>query len=110
MGKTHNFFDSVRGLALENQGKDDLFRSVLVLAENVAKVTYNAYGYEAPFDHHAGWLIGAGFLDIVERVNDSEFTARAWSILSSEQYITLTIPEMCNPACSFCNIWYLGSR
>ena len=83
---------------------------MLILAENVAKVTYNAYGYAAPFDHDAGWFIGAIFLSVAEQVKDDEFNTKAWSILSNEKYITLTTPEICNPYCRVCQIWYLDNQ
>ncbi len=107
--QAHYFFGATRLLALKSRGKDDLFENVLTLAENVAKVTYNAYGYAAPFDHHAGWIIGAAFLSVVEQVKDDEFATKAWAILSDEKYITLTTPEICHPRCSDCYIWCLGS-
>jgi len=108
--QAHGFFDAARILALEYQDKDRPLESILILAENVAKVTYNAYGYPALFDHDAGWLIVAALMYIAEQVGDAEFTAEAWSLLSNKEYITLTGPVVCHPACLACAEWYLDEK
>ncbi|HEX9840399.1 MAG TPA: hypothetical protein VGA72_13700 [Anaerolineales bacterium] len=101
----HNFFDAVRRLTLEEDRKDQedkLYINVLLLAENVAKVTYNSYGYNAPFDHDAGWWIVAILKSIVDIVNDIDFSATAWKVLTNEAYIELETPTKCNPYCTTC--------
>jgi hypothetical protein len=100
--KAHNFFDAVRYLTLQHKNKNPLFEGILILAENVAKVTYNAYGYNAPFDHDAGWWIVSNTKFIIDQVNNSEFAELGWSLLSDEKYIQLEKPTMCNPYCSTC--------
>jgi hypothetical protein len=105
--KAHNFFDSVRLLTLEEEQKDTnnkLYGNLLLLAENVAKVTFNAYGYEAPFDHNAGWWIVANLKRITDLVKDADFSAAAWKVLTNERYIELETPIRCNPQCSTC-LW-----
>src|SRR6185436_8546856 len=100
--KAHNFFDAVRLLTLEEERKDTkdkLYINMLLLAENVAKVTYNAYSYGAPFDHSAGWWIIANLKGITEIVNDTDFSASAWKVLTNEEYIELETPTRCNPHC-----------
>ncbi|MEJ0032424.1 MAG: hypothetical protein WDO15_19655 [Bacteroidota bacterium] len=51
----HQQFSKIRTFGL----KDKKFQpeSYLLLGENVAKITYNASGQPAPFDHDAGWWI-----------------------------------------------------
>ena len=103
----HNFFDSVRRLTLEEEKKetkDKLYVNVLVLAENVAKVTYNAYGYGAPFDHDAGWWIVANLKGIAEIMNNTNFSASVWNVLANEKYFELETPTRCNPHCPTC-LW-----
>ena len=105
--KAHNFFDSVRLLTLDEErkdSKDDKFYNLLLLAENVAKVTYNAYGYSAPFDHDAGWWIIAILKKITDLVNETEFSSTAWKVLTNEAYIELETPTRCNPSCPTC-LW-----
>jgi len=105
--KAHNFFDSVRRLTLEEERKDkkdNLYINMLLLAENVAKLTYNAYGYGAPFDHHAGWWIIANIKRITDIVNETDFSATAWKVLTNEAYIELETPTRCNPHCPTC-LW-----
>ncbi len=103
----HNFFDSVRLLTLEEQQKgseDELYGNVLLLTENVAKVTYNAYGYRAPFDHDAGWWIVANLRRITDLVSNPDFSAASWKVLTNETYIELEMPIRCNPQCPTC-LW-----
>ena len=59
-----------------------LLRSILSLAELVAKVTYNATHPPDEFDEDSGWWIAAclrGFVD--HRWKDKEFSNAAWSTL-----------------------------
>ena len=103
--KAHNFFDSVRRLTSEEEQKDikdKRYINLLSLAENVAKVTYNAYGYDAPFDHHAGWWIVVNSKIIAEIVNDTDFSATAWKVLTNEVYFELETPIRCHPQCPTC--------
>ena len=57
--EAHDAFTTVRRLTLAASTADNTDASVrlLLLAENTAKVTYNASGATAPFDHNAGWRI-----------------------------------------------------
>jgi hypothetical protein len=67
--------------------KEELLRGVLVLAELVAKVTYNAAQPPDPFDNDSGWWIAKtlrGFVDNVWR--DDDFSMAAWSALSREGF------------------------
>jgi len=100
--EAHNFFGAVRQYALKHKSKDTLLQNVLSLAENVAKVTYNAYGYGAPFDHNAGWRIAANLKNIIMTSSDAEFAERAWATFAQGQYIQADEPVRCNPFCSTC--------
>ena len=70
-------FDAVRTLTLSDtvpfSGAALLFR----LAENTAKVIYNASGGSAPYDHNAGWKVVVDLHVICEFLGDPEFTAEA---------------------------------
>ena len=102
----HDFFNAVRQITLEEDRKDNadqVYRNVLLLAENVAKVTYNAYGYHAPFDHDAGWWVVSILKNVVDLVNDTDFSTTAWKVLTNEAYIELETPTRCNPYCTTCN-------
>lgn len=70
-------FDAVRALTLSNtapfSGAALLFR----LAENTAKVIYNASGGSVPYDHNAGWRLVEDLHAICEFLDDPEFTAEA---------------------------------
>lgn len=73
--------ERTRGLTEDEK----LLRSILSLAELVAKVTYNATNPADGFDEDSGWWIAAclrGFVD--HRWRDDEFSKAAWSALSHE--------------------------
>jgi hypothetical protein len=72
----------VRRLTLQVAGTDRLQESVLILAENVAKVAYNATQPIGPFDADTGWWLVPNLVSICTHVNDPALTARAWSLLS----------------------------
>lgn len=60
----------------------EMFASLLSLAELVAKVTYNAVDPPDEFDEDSGWWIAAslrGFVD--HQWKDEEFSKAAWSAL-----------------------------
>ena len=79
----HDAFTAVRALTLG--AKDPLVEAVLRLAENVAKVTYNASGGPAPFDRDAGWWVAQNLHAIISRGGEkaSKLRAEAWSLLST---------------------------
>ena len=84
--EAHNAFQAVRQLTLaaeRNRSGSPLYNGLLYLAENTAKVTYNASGEPAPFDHHAGWRIAANLRDIVDHQSDPAFAETAWGMLST---------------------------
>lgn len=73
--EAHAAFQAVRRLTLREN--DQLRYSVLMLAENTAKVTYNASGSSAPFDADSGWWIARSMQSIIDRVEDPHFRAEA---------------------------------
>lgn len=104
--KARDFFHAVRLLTIEEDRKatgNTLYTSILLLAENVAKVTYNAYGYNAPFDHDAGWWIAANLKGIADIIDDIHFSRLAWEVLTNEAYLALETPIRCNRQCSTCS-------
>ncbi len=107
--KAHFVFDNVRRVTLLSERGDQLFQHLCLLAENVAKVTYNAYGFAAPFDHDAGWWIAACAKGVVTAVADPDFTTQMWQTIANEEHITLESPTRCNPYCPTCHHWTLFS-
>ena len=77
-------FDAVQMLTLKNERQSapsSLYQPVLYLAENVAKVTYNATGLSAPYDHNSGWKIVEIVRQIVDQVKKSEFESEVWNLI-----------------------------
>lgn len=72
-------FRAVRQRTLRTE--DRLLRNVLLLAENVAKVVYNATEPVGRFDRDAGWQIAANVQAIIDLVDDPVFAAEAWQAL-----------------------------
>jgi hypothetical protein len=75
--RARHAFDAVRCLTLAETapfpGAPLLFR----LAENTAKVIYNASGASAPYDHNAGWKVVEDLQALCEFIDDPKFTAEA---------------------------------
>jgi hypothetical protein len=72
--EAHKAFQAVRKLVLSVERRTDAGRpehGILYLAENVAKVAYNASGSRAPFDHDAGWWIAKNARWIVDHSTDA---------------------------------------
>jgi hypothetical protein len=82
--KAHASFWPVRDLTLKAEGStstDPIYVGVLHVAENTAKVTYNASGEPMPFDEDAGWWLVSNLRYVVDKVDDPEFEKKAWSIV-----------------------------
>jgi hypothetical protein len=84
----HDAFTSVRLLTLEalqakSRGHDEqIYEAVLYVAENAAKVIYNASGEPAPFDHDCGyWLVGCVHR-LAHVVGSVELKERFWRIVA----------------------------
>ena len=88
----HRCFDSLRREVLKfdelqrsgRHTQEELFHHVLLLAELVAKVTYNASDPPDPFDEDSGWWIAPGLKGFVDYwwPDDQGFSQAAWSALS----------------------------
>jgi len=84
----HDAFQDVRRLTLEAERAPASPRSrgyteTLLLAENVAKVIYNASGEPAPFDFHCGWLLPAHLLVLKDELEAPDFADEAEQCLFS---------------------------
>ena len=88
--EAHEAFSSVRQLTLktEHNNSDPIYTGVLSLAENVAKVTYNASGEPAPFDYNSGYRIVSDLRHIVDQLCDNAFDNKAWYVVSCQKYST----------------------
>jgi hypothetical protein len=84
--EAYNAFGVIRELGLSSQSQPPLMQEFLSLAELVAKVTYNATGHSAPFDHNAGWKLVKALHGICELHNCSKFTVQSWHIVSCEDF------------------------
>ena len=86
--EAHDAFSAVRKLTLKSERKvgDSIYARILYLAENVAKVIYNASGEPAPFDHDSGYWIVSNLRHIVDQNKDETFEKQAWHIVSCEKY------------------------
>jgi hypothetical protein len=88
-------FQAVRKLTIaaesttDNAGAPEL--GILYLAENVAKVSYNASGCSALFDHDAGWWVAKNARWIIDQSSEMGLEKRVWSALSGQ-------PDLANVA------------
>lgn len=62
--------------------KKELMLCELYLAENAAKVLYNATKPRDAFDEDSGWWIASCFKDCIDRIDGDELQISAWSVLS----------------------------
>jgi hypothetical protein len=80
----HAAFSAVRDLTLAEERSHAggaVYESVLFVAENAAKVVYNASGELAPFDYDCGyWLVGC-LRHLADATGSPEFEQRAWRLL-----------------------------
>ena len=79
----HDAFTDVRHLTLSAQRADTegSYHYLLTVAENAAKVIYNASGAPAPFDKDCGaWLV-RWTKQFADRENNVEFTERLWQVV-----------------------------
>ncbi len=85
-------------------GKDhNIHVFLLLLAENVAKVIYNASGKAAPFDHDSGQALVLAAAGVAMHLDDPAFSEYVWKAISSRDHLKSDQPvAMCNPHCSVC--------
>ena len=79
-------FHRVRTLRQE-ETHDRVYDTVAALAENVAKVTYNASNPTVPFDRDAGPRAVADFKRILDAVADPALCSRAWPLVAGQERI-----------------------
>lgn len=84
----HDAFRDLRELTLVAEGQrgsiDPRLASLLYVAENTAKVIYNASGEPAPFDHDAGWWVVSCFAHFLATVAMPEATKAGLKLLFGE--------------------------
>ena len=82
----HRLFQNVRMLTLDEEKRrdyDKLRLSILLLAENVAKATYNASGAPAPFDADSCWWIPHCVQSLLAACDDQGLTEEIFRELFS---------------------------
>lgn len=83
--EAHRVFDRVRGQTLRHDRPGHANRKLVALlyvAEIGAKVTYNAAGTAAPFDHDSGWWMASNLRHFVAALPDAENAeSEAWDLL-----------------------------
>ena len=90
----HDVFSVARSETLELDRlrelspQQDLLLKHLVLAELVAKVTYNSTNPVDEFDEDSGWWVAPCLKRILDSLDDAEFSAVAWSTLVSDEKVT----------------------
>lgn len=90
--EAYEALSAVRALTLqaEQQAGEPLHLGVLVLAENVAKLTYNANEGSTSFDpdwgYETGWWVAVHTKRIVDQINDPELASQAWAVLSDARF------------------------
>lgn len=82
----HDIFDAIRDLTLAEERSHAggvVYECLLFVAENAAKIVYNASGKPAPFDEDCGdWLVYC-LWDFVKAIDSPELEAQAWDLLES---------------------------
>jgi hypothetical protein len=83
--RAHDAFSAVRKLTLaaERKPPGKLSHCLLYVAENAAKVIYNASGSPAPFDADSGdWLVRCA-RDFANHEPDSGFVDTLWAVVTA---------------------------
>lgn len=82
----HDHFSAVRALTLveEKRRTNDVYYSLLFVAENTAKTIYNATPTMAPFDEDSPWWLAANALDMASKVKDARFEEQLWRALTGQ--------------------------
>lgn len=78
--EAHEQFNKIRIFLLNN--KRFRPKEFLLLAENVAKITYNQSGYPAPFDNDAGWYIPGLAIQTAESFKDKKLMEEVIRIIT----------------------------
>jgi hypothetical protein len=90
--RAHQVFHGLRERTLDLDEKrrkggltkqEDILVKLLLIAELVAKVTYNATDPSDEFDEDSGWWIAVTLRDFVDCLDDESFSREAWLTLST---------------------------
>jgi len=79
-------FDALRQLTLTAAREGDMEGrrgALLGLAENVAKVIYNASGSPAAYDHNAGWKVVSCLGEVLDELGDAARREDAWQAITT---------------------------
>jgi hypothetical protein len=83
----HSAFDAVRDLVLREEarvfGRNKILLEVLFVAENTARIIYNASAPPDPFDADSGWWLAENLRSLSNCIADEAFRAEAWRRLST---------------------------
>src|SRR5437867_2698660 len=88
--QAHTAFSTLRKSTLElerlhaRSPEQKILLAQLGLAENVAKVIYNATNPPDPFDEDSGWWVAPCLKSILDLLGDNEFSEVMWSALCYE--------------------------
>lgn len=90
-GKAHQIFAVLREATLELEAKrrkgltkeENLRIKLLLIAELVAKIMYNATNPPDEFDEDSGWWIAVTLKDFVDFLGDEAFSKEAWLVFST---------------------------
>ena len=79
----HDHFRAVRQLTLleEKRRTNNIYYSLLFVAENTAKTIYNATAPSAPFDEDSPFWLAENALEMARNVNASTFEDQIWQAL-----------------------------
>jgi hypothetical protein len=87
--EAHKAFNAVRLLTLQQEKagrrRDELFYALLFIAENTAKVTYNASRQPAPFEEDCGDWIALNVRDLLEASPNPELRVAMEAALFSTE-------------------------
>jgi hypothetical protein len=87
--QAHDAFSAARDVVLQlerlafRDPQQSMLLSHLLLAELVAKVTYNATNPYDEFDEDSGWWIAPCLEEILNKVGDQDFSESMWQALSA---------------------------
>src|SRR6185503_16674086 len=82
--QAHEAFRHVRlqTLQCDRVGSEQKLVTLLYVAEIAARVTYNASGAAAPFDHDSGWWMASNLRHFVAALPDADSAeSEAWDLL-----------------------------
>lgn len=110
----HAAFSAVRGLTLaaDREGRGGVYAAVLGIAEDAAKVMYNASGVRepvargvpAPFDEECGYWLACGLAYLARMAGSPEFAQAAWAV--HETWLSPTARHCCQSGPQAKRAWW----